>query len=75
MSLTTITPPAQDDRLLRAKEVCILLGISKSTLYKFISEGKFPKPRKLGTRTSAWRNSLVQAIIRGEAQPAGQGGV
>lgn len=70
MSLANFTPPAQDDRLLRAKEVCILLGISKSTLYKFISEGKFPKPTKLGTRTSVWRNSLVQAIIRGEEAQA-----
>jgi len=67
MSLTNFTPPAQDDRFLRAKEVYHLLGIGKSTLYKLIGEGEFPKPTKLGPRTSVWRNSQVQAYIRGEA--------
>jgi prophage regulatory protein len=67
MGLTHFSTPAQDDRYLRAKEVYHLLGIGKSTLYKLISEGVFPKPTKLGTRTSVWRNSLVQAHIRGEA--------
>ncbi|WP_243363058.1 helix-turn-helix transcriptional regulator [Fundidesulfovibrio terrae] len=61
----------QGERFLRAKEVCSLLGISKSTLYKFIGEGKFPAPKKLGTRTSVWLSSQVyavmQAIIGGEA--------
>jgi len=70
MGLESTSTPVQGDRFLRAKEVCLLLGISKSTLYKFIGEGKFLAPTKLGTRTSVWRNSQVQAFIGGKAAQA-----
>lgn len=36
-------------------------GISKSQIYQQIAEGKFPKPVKLGPRTSAWRDSDLAA--------------
>ena len=36
-------------------------GISKSQIYQQIAEGKFPKPVKLGPRTSAWRDSDLRA--------------
>ncbi|WP_051272160.1 helix-turn-helix transcriptional regulator [Fundidesulfovibrio putealis] len=63
MSLTNCSAPVGGDRYLRAKEVCFLLGISKSTLYKFIGEGKFLAPMKFGPRTSVWLSSQVQAFI------------
>lgn len=52
------------NRLIRLKEVLHLVGCARSTLYKWISEGKFPKPIKLGKRMSAWRLSQVEEFIQ-----------
>lgn len=40
-----------------------LMPITRSTLYKWIGEGKFPAPIKLSPRVSAWRESDVVAFI------------
>ncbi|KAF0233781.1 MAG: hypothetical protein FD177_1193 [Desulfovibrionaceae bacterium] len=69
MASANYTP---QDHFLRAKEVWPRLGISKSTFYDLISKGKFPKPRKLGTRTSVWQNSQVEKFMDGIM--AGEGG-
>ena len=45
------TPPS---RLLRKPEVLSRCGIACSTLYAFMAEGRFPKPRKIGPRSVAW---------------------
>jgi prophage regulatory protein len=36
-------------------------GFSRTTIYRLIDEGKFPRPVKIGERASAWRSDLVQA--------------
>lgn len=36
-----------------------LVPVSKATLYRMISDGKFPKPRKLGKR-SVWSDSDIR---------------
>ena len=43
--------------ILRRKTVESRTGLSRSTLYKLIQEGKFPKPVSLGARSVGW-NSL-----------------
>jgi predicted DNA-binding transcriptional regulator AlpA len=43
-----VFPSEADDRLLRATDVCRWLNLSESTLYKWIKDGKFPKPYSLG---------------------------
>lgn len=45
--------------LIRIKEVCLLVGISRSTLYKMIGEGSFPNPLDLGSRFKAWQKQTV----------------
>lgn len=40
-----------------------LLGISKSTLWRWIQQNRFPMPIKLGT-ISVWRMSEVQAWMK-----------
>jgi prophage regulatory protein len=32
-----------------------IIPVSRSSWYKGIAEGRYPKPVKLGERTSAWR--------------------
>lgn len=38
-------------------------GISKSQIYQQIAEGKFPRPVKLGPRTSAWRAADIEGLV------------
>jgi len=48
-----------DYRLLRFKEVVVITGLPKSSLYEAISRGEFPKPVKIGNRSVAWKSSEV----------------
>ena len=41
-------------KMLRLKAVLELTGLARSTVYKFIAEGSFPKPVPLGGRAVAW---------------------
>ncbi|PSU12309.1 AlpA family transcriptional regulator [Photobacterium gaetbulicola] len=56
-----ILPPAS--RLIRIKEVLAVTGLSRSSLYKQISEGRFPTSVSLGERSVAWIESEVQGWI------------
>ena len=49
----------EEDRLLNAKEVSALLGVSRTTLHRLVSANKFPKPLRVGLRASRWRRSQV----------------
>lgn len=45
------TPPFRAGTLIRLTEVCELLGMSRSTVYKLLSEGRFPKPVRVSARS------------------------
>lgn len=53
-----------EDRYIRIKELAIMLGIAKSTIYRLVKENKFPKQIKLTERTSVWRLSEVNQWIK-----------
>lgn len=40
-----------------------LLGVSKTTIYKEIREGRFPKQVRISPRVSAWRISDIKAHL------------
>ena len=48
---------------LRLNQVLELLPIGKSTFWAGIKSGRFPKPVKLGPRTSAWRREDILALL------------
>lgn len=50
-------------KLIRLKQVMECTGLARSTVYKFIAEGDFPKPVKLGIRVVAWVEAEVLAWI------------
>lgn len=50
-------------RLERLPEVCSRVGVKKSTLYKWISERKFPAPVRIGDNTVAWDSRAVDRWI------------
>ncbi|QOR41036.1 AlpA family transcriptional regulator [Billgrantia diversa] len=51
-------------KLIRIKEVMDRTGLGRSTVYKYMNLGLFPKPIKLGTRAVAWVESEVVAWIQ-----------
>lgn len=51
------------NRLLRISEVMAIVGKGRSSIYKGVSDGTFPKPVKVTPRTSAWVESEVQEWI------------
>lgn len=51
-------------RILRMKMVVEITGLARSTVYKYIAEGIFPKPITLGSRSVGWVESEVFAWIQ-----------
>ena len=48
-----------EEKLLTLKEVVDLVSFKRSTIYKFIRQGSFPKPLKIG-RSSRWKMSEIR---------------
>jgi prophage regulatory protein len=56
-------PPVTSDvtvLLLRLQTVVRVTGLSRSTLYRLIADGQFPRPVRLGPRAVAWRRQDVE---------------
>ncbi len=45
---------------LRIKDVMKKTGIAKSTIWLWVSEGKFPKPIKLSPRITVWDEISIE---------------
>jgi prophage regulatory protein len=58
--MTVETP----DRILRIGTVLQMTGLSRSTLYRKVQRGTFPKQIKLSDRCAGWRQSAVNAWMR-----------
>jgi prophage regulatory protein len=46
--------------LIRLADLCELLGVSRSTIYKWVSDGTFPAPLHVGERAVRWRMQDVE---------------
>lgn len=58
--------------LLRRPDVEKKTGLSRSTIYKRIDEGTFPKPIPLGGRLVAWLEADIQDWIQLRIKEAGR---
>ena len=47
------------DKILRRPAVEEITGLSRSTMYRMIQRGDFPKPANIGARAVGWRESAV----------------
>lgn len=57
--------PSSPDRLIRAKELRQMLGNpSLSTIYRWVSQGILPEPRRISPRFVAWRFSDIEALLK-----------
>ena len=52
-----------EDRYVRIKELAVMRGIGRSTIYRLIKENKFPKQIKLSERTCFWRLSTIKQWV------------
>ncbi len=55
-------------RLIRLKEVQNRVGLGRSTIYRWMAEGNFPKPVRLGGHAVAW---VLEDIDRWVSQRIG----
>ncbi len=49
--------------IIKRKQVTEQTTLSRSSIYLFISQGKFPPPLSLGSRSVGWRQSDITAWI------------
>lgn len=58
--MSNVTP----ERILRIKVVLQRTGLSRSTLYRKVREGSFPKQVALAPRCAGWHESAVDAWVK-----------
>jgi len=51
------------ESLLRVSQILEIIPISRSAWWKGCKEGRYPKPIKLGPRTSVWKASDIHALL------------
>ena len=49
---------------LRLPQVLVIFPISKSAWWEGCKSGRFPKPVKLGPRTTVWRAEDITALVK-----------
>lgn len=59
MSCVGVASEVHMNRFLKHKDVLAIIGISSSSMYRDIARGAFPRPRRLGARSVAWREDEV----------------
>lgn len=60
----------QEPKLLtvRMKDLSAAIGLSHSTIFRYVHDGKFPKPIKINPRVSLWKWSEVEAWLDQQAK-------
>lgn len=53
----------RDEELWSIRTITVRTGLSRSTIYDYVSRGLFPAQRQLGPRRVAWLSSEVRAWI------------
>ncbi|QWL80938.1 AlpA family phage regulatory protein [Aeromonas hydrophila] len=54
---------APNIEIIRTAELIKCLNVSRSTLWRWVSGGKFPKPIKMGARAFGYRRSDVETWL------------
>jgi len=54
---------ADPDPIVRAIETARFLGCSRNTLDRWVRQGNFPHPIRLGPRTTGWRRSTIESWL------------
>ncbi len=51
------------ERLLRLKEVESRVGMARSSIYRLIDGGQFPRPVKIAARAVRWPETIIEHWI------------
>ena len=60
-----VTEARRVTRLVRLPEVQHRVGLGRSTIYRWMAEGKFPRPVQLGGYAVAWAEDEIETWIAG----------
>lgn len=53
-----------DIAIIRPSDAAKLLGVSRSSVYRFVNDGLLTKPIRIGKRASGWRFSTLNDFIQ-----------
>lgn len=53
----------REESFLRLPQVLAIIPISRSAWWQGGKDGKYPKPIKLGPRTSVWKSTEIHALV------------
>lgn len=59
------------ERLLRLADVEKMVALGRSTIYRRMSDGTFPRPVSLGPNVVRWRASAIEQWIEGLPETGG----
>jgi prophage regulatory protein len=62
-----VRPMNQSDRIIRLKAVIDRTGLSRTTVYRKISEGTFPRQVKISVHSAGWHESAISRWIHSPA--------
>jgi predicted DNA-binding transcriptional regulator AlpA len=57
-------PSQPDDALIDVRVVAVLLGRSTASVWRDVSHGRLPPPRRIGAGSTRWRVGDVRAALR-----------
>ena len=52
------------ERLLRRREVEKITGMGRSSIYRLMKKGKFPRRVRIGPKAVRWRLSVIMAWLK-----------
>ncbi len=56
--------PNKSEKILRLERVLERTGLSRSTLYRKVNSGTFPRQLKISVRCAGWRETDVEGWLR-----------
>ena len=55
-------------KIIRLKQVMETTGLARSTIYKYIAAGTFPKPVPLGGKSVGWVDEEIQEWVKAKIE-------
>ena len=74
VSRTTEEVLTMRDRLLRRREVERITGMSRSSIYRLMQSGGFPRPVRVGPSAVRWKESDITAWVESRPEATGDTG-
>jgi prophage regulatory protein len=59
----TDLPPTKPTRLVRLPEVMMRVGLGRSTIYRKMEEGRFPRSRSISPKCAVWIEAEIDEWI------------